>query len=266
MLDAYIDLGALDIPVMVMPMPVTGTTGPAGLFANIAVANAEELSAIVVFQLAHPGRPIIYSSATGSMDFRSGAFLGGTPEMGLQSAALTTMGRFYGLPSSSAGCTSDAHEPGPEAVIEKLVTMLPPISAGADIVIGLGSLDGDQTLVLEQILVDAELAGICRRLFEGVDASEGRELFEEVARAGPGGDFLASQVTRRAVRSGEFHAPALMGRHAYEAWRALGSPSLYRNARDRVEEILAVPQADPLPDHVVEELDRILAAADRELA
>jgi hypothetical protein len=84
---------------MIMPMPVTGTTGPAGLLANVALANAEALSAIVVYQLAHPGRPMIYSSATGSMDFRSGAFLGGTPEMGIMSAALVTMGRFsLGLP------------------------------------------------------------------------------------------------------------------------------------------------------------------------
>ncbi len=111
MLDGYLDLGALDLPVMVMPMPVTGTTGPAGLLANVALANAEALSAIVVFQLAHPGRPMIYSSATGTMDFRSGAFLGGMPEMGLMSAALVTMGRFYGLPTTAAGCTADAPAP-----------------------------------------------------------------------------------------------------------------------------------------------------------
>jgi trimethylamine--corrinoid protein Co-methyltransferase len=84
MLDAYIELGKLDMPVMIMPMPVCGTTGPASLFSNICQANAEALSTIVIFQLANPGRPLIYSNATGTMDFRNGAYLGGTPEMGLQ--------------------------------------------------------------------------------------------------------------------------------------------------------------------------------------
>lgn len=265
MLDAYLDLGDLDVPVMIMPMPVPGTTGPAGLFANIALANAEALSSIVVFQAAHPGRPMIYSSAVGSMDFRSGAFLGGTPEMGIQSGALTTMGHFYGLPTTAAGCTADAHEPGPEAVIEKLVTMLPPASAGADIVVGFGEIDGDQTLVLEQILVDNELAHLVERLVRGVDAGPGAELFDDVVEVGPGGNYLAMPATRTAARSGEFYEPSLIGRAAYDAWLGLGRPSMYGRARDRVAEILAGPLVDPLPDATLEEVGRILEAADREL-
>ena len=265
MLDAYLDLGSLDLPVMIMPMPVAGTTGPAGLLANVALANAEALSAIVVYQLAHPGRPVIYSSATGSMDFRSGAFLGGTPEMGIMSAALVTMGRYYGLPATAAGCTSDAQEPGPEAVIEKLVTMLPPASAGADIVVGFGEIQGDQALVLEQILVDNELARYVERMVDGVGEPADPDLAAEVAEVGPGGNFLASVVTRRAARSREFLAPGLIGRHAYEAWRDLGSPTMYGRAREQVREILAGPPVDPLPDAVEAELARILAAADAEL-
>ncbi len=265
MLDAYLDLGELDLPVMIMPMPVAGTTGPAGLLANVALANAEALSAIVVFQLAHPGRPVIYSSATGSMDFRTGAFLGGTPEMGIMSAALVTMGRSYGLPATAAGCTSDAPEPGPEAVLEKLVTMLPPASAGADIVVGLGEIQGDQALVLEQILVDNELARYVERLVEGVGEAADPDFVAEIVGVGPGGNFLASPVTRRAARSREFLAPSLVGRQAYEAWRDLGSPSMYGRARDRVREILAGPVVDPLPEEVEAELARVLAAADADL-
>jgi trimethylamine:corrinoid methyltransferase-like protein len=266
MLDAYIELGALDLPVMIMPMPVTGTTGPASLFGTVCQANAEALSAIVVYQLGHPGRPLVYSSATGSADFRTGGFLGGTPEMGLQSAALTEMGRHYGLPASAAGCTSDAREPGPEAVIEKILTTIPPVAAGADIVIGLGCIEGDQALYLEQLLVDAEVARLCERLVAGIDpAAAGPDLLADIAEVGPGGHFLAQQSTRRAVRSGEFFVPRLIDRHPYEAWQAAGRPSLYANAREEVRRILAGPIVDPLPDDVSDELDRILAAADREL-
>ena len=54
MLDAYLELGEVDMPVMIMPMPVNGTTGPASLFSQFCLANAEALSTIVIFQLAHP--------------------------------------------------------------------------------------------------------------------------------------------------------------------------------------------------------------------
>jgi len=265
MLDAYLELGQVDMPVMIMPMPVNGTTGPASLFSNISLANAEALSSIVIFQLTNPGRPLIYSSATGSVDFRSGAYLGGTPEMGLQSAALTVMAYFYNLPSASAGCTSDAKQPGPEAILEKMITTLPSVFVGADIIIGLGEIESDQTLILEQIVVDNELTHLCERLSEGVDTSEPKGLFEDILQVGPGGHFLKSKNTRQAARSREFYMPALTDRHAYETWLSLSKPTIYSNAREKVNKILAEPVTDPMPENVLHELDEILAAADREL-
>ncbi len=265
MLDAYLELGPLDMPVTIMPMPVSGTTGPASLFSTICLANAELLSALVVFELAHPGRPMIYSSATGTMDFRTGGYLGGTPEMGLQSAALTAMGRYYGLPSTAAGCTSDARQPGPEAVLEKLVTTLPPMMAGADIVVGIGEIEGDQNLVLEQIVVDNEIAHHCQRLVEGVDCREVKDLFSDVIQVGPGGHFLASKNTRQAPRGGEFYISDLLPRHTYESWLELGKPSMYNNAREKVREILAGPVVDPLPEAARQKLQEILRKADEEL-
>jgi trimethylamine---corrinoid protein Co-methyltransferase len=266
MLDAYLDLGQIGLPVMIMPMPVTGTTGPASLFANICQANAEALSSIVIYQLAHPGRPLIYANATGTVDFRNGSYLGGSPEMGLMAAALTGMGRYYGLPTASAGCTSDAKQPGPEAVIEKLLTTLPPVLAGADIIIGLGEIQSDQLLVLEQLVIDNELAHFCERIVQGVDASPAKELFEDIAQTGPGGNFLKLKSTRLAARSDEFFYPLLFDRRTPEKWAEAGKPGLYTHAREKVEEILALPPVDPLPESICVELDAILAAADKELA
>jgi trimethylamine--corrinoid protein Co-methyltransferase len=247
-------------------MPVAGSTGPASLFANVCVANAEVLSAIVVYQLAHPGRPLIYSNATGTMDFRTGAFLGGTAEMGLMSAALIEMGRHYGLPATSAGCTSDAREPGPQAVFEKLITTLPPVLAGADIVVGLGEIEGDQDLVLEQLLVDAEIARACERIARGVDVDADAAFLADVDEVGPGGHFLVQRTTRAAARGDEFFVPALAPRVSHEAWLQLGRPSMYAAARDQVREILSGPVLDPLPDAVADDIARILAAADGDLA
>jgi trimethylamine--corrinoid protein Co-methyltransferase len=266
MLDAYLELGEWDLPVMVLPMPITGTTGPASLFSNLCLANAESLSSIVVFQLAHPGRPVIYSSATGSADFRSGAYLCGTPEMGLQSAALVTMGRFYNLPATSAGCSSDAKEPGAEAILDKMLTSVPPVCAGSDIIVGTGEIEGDQLLILEQLVVDNELGRLCQRLYGGVDGSPATELFEDIAHVGPGGHFLGSRNTRRAAHTDEFFMSKLMDRHPYEAWINLGRPGMYMNAREQVKSILAGPLVDPLPEPVLATLDDILASADKELA
>jgi trimethylamine--corrinoid protein Co-methyltransferase len=265
MMDAYFELGTLDVPVMLLPMPVTGTTGPASLFSNICLANAEALSSIVAYQLAHPGRPLIFSSATGSMDMRNGAFLGGTPEMGLMSAALSEMGRFYGLPATSAGCTADARQPGPDAVLEKLITSITPVLAGSDILVGFGLVESDQLLVLEQIVVDNEIGHVCERAFQGVDSDPEKNLTDDIIRVGPGGNFLAQKSTRNLARSGETYLTGLLDRHTLDQWLELGKPDMYSNARKKVEEILATPVEDPLPEDVFGKLDEILARADREL-
>jgi trimethylamine--corrinoid protein Co-methyltransferase len=265
MLDAYLELGEVGLPVTCMPMPVNGTTGPASLYSNIALANAEMLSSMVIFQLAHPGRPIIFSSATATVDFRSGAYLAGVPEMSLQTTALTEMGKFYGFPTSGAGFTTDAKQAGPEAVIEKFVTTLPPVLAGTDILIGFGELESDQLLVLEQIVVDNEIAHLIQRLAEGVDSSAEKDLFDDIARIGPGGHFLAARSTRNAARSTEFYTSRLFDHHSYESWVELGKPTIYSRARETVKDILAQPMVDPLPDEVSDKIDRILRRAEKEI-
>jgi trimethylamine---corrinoid protein Co-methyltransferase len=265
MMDAYFELGDLDVPIMILPMPVTGTTGPASLFSNVCLANAEGLSSVVAYQLAHPGRPLIFSSATGSMDMRNGAFLGGTPEMGLMSAALVEMGRFYDLPATSAGCTTDARQPGPQAVLEKMITSILPVLVGSDILVGFGSVESDQLLVLEQLVVDNEIAHVCERAFQGVDSTPMKRLTDDIIRVGPGGNFLARKSTRDLARSGETYLPSLLDHHTLDQWLELGRPDMYSNARKRVEEILAAPLEDPLSDDICGKLDEILIRADREL-
>jgi trimethylamine---corrinoid protein Co-methyltransferase len=265
MLDAYLELGDLDLPVTTLPMPVSGTTGPASLYGNACVANAENLSCVVIYQLAHPGRPLMLGNATGVVDFFTGAYLAGVPEMGLMSAALTAMAGYYGLPSCAAGCTADAKRPGPEAIMEKLMTTLPPVMLNTDIIVGYGEVEGDQLLVLEQLVVDNELAHLCRRMVQGVDASDGKDLFEDILKVGPGGHFLKSRNTRMAPRSGEYYISRLIPRGSHESWLQAGMPTIYTRAREKVEQILAGPLIDPLPDEVIGKLDEILRRADQAL-
>jgi trimethylamine--corrinoid protein Co-methyltransferase len=266
MLDAYLELGEVGLPVMCMPMPVNGTTGPASLYSNIALANAEMLSSVVIFQLAHPGRPMIFSSSTATVDFRSGAYLAGVPEMSLQTTALAVMGKYYGFPTGGAGFTADAKQPGPEAVIEKLITTLPPVLAGTDILIGFGVLESDQLLVLEQIVVDNEIAHLIQRLAEGVDCSADKDLFDDIDHVGPGGHFLGTKNTRKAARSTEFLTTQLFDHHSYEAWVNLGKPAMYTKAREVVNEILAQPLIDPLPEETCEKLAQILHRAEKKIS
>ncbi len=130
---------------------------------------------------------------------------------------------------------------------------------------GYGAVEGDQLLVLEQLVVDEEIAQWVRRLAQGVDGGEGKDLFEDIKQVGPGGHFLKSKNTRLAPRSGEFFIDRLMPRGSYESWVEAGKPSMYQRARERVGEILAGPVIDPLPEDVTAKLDEIVRRAAVEL-
>lgn len=265
MSEALIDLVEFEIPILLFPMPCAGSTGPASLFSNVVLGNAECLSSVVLFQSARPGTPLIFGDAPGSTEFSSGGFLEGSPEMVLMSAARGEMARFYGLPNTQAGCLTDAKEPGAQAVMEKMMTTLPLVLGGVDYVQGPGSIETSGCLCLEQIVVDEEIAELCRRMRDGIDTSDARDYCADIEAVGPSGDFFSQESTLRACRSNEFLAPRLCDRNVYERWTELGRPSIYDTAHRRVEEILATPQRHPLPGDVIDELEAIIRRAEDEL-
>jgi len=265
MCDAYLDLIEYEQPICIFPMPCAGSTGPASLFSNIALGNAEALSAPVLFQMAKPGCPLIYGDASGSTNFATGGFLEGSAEMVLQAAARGERARFYNLPNEQAGCLTEAKEHGPQAIMEKMATTLPLVMNGVDLVQGPGALETSNMMTLEQIVVDDEIASVCKRLRDGIDMSTDKNYFDDIKDVKPGGHFLTQMNTVKACRSAEFMAPTLCDRDTYEKWDEIGRPDLYDKAQERVEEILASPQKNPLPDDVIGKLEEIMQKADETL-
>jgi trimethylamine--corrinoid protein Co-methyltransferase len=263
--ETYLELAKFHVPILPFPMPCAGSTGPASLYSNTAVANAESLSALVLFQMAEAGVPIIYGHAAGVTNFRLGTFVEGAPETTLLNGALGEMARFYNLPNTQAGCLSDAKRPGAQAVMEKVFSTLPLVLSGVDVINGTGEIDTSQMLVQEQIVVDHEIACMCKRFKDGIEVSDAKDYMDDIGQVGPGGHFLMQQNTVKACRSKEFFTPQLSDRNTFEQWQELGSPTMYGKARERVEDILATPLQNPLSDDITGKLEDIVRRANEEL-
>ncbi|MCF8067561.1 MAG: trimethylamine methyltransferase family protein [Desulfobacterales bacterium] len=266
MCDTYLELAKFHVPILPYPMPAAGSTGPASLYSDIAVANAESLSALVLFQMAVPGTPIIYGHAAGITNFRLGTFIEGAPETTLINGALGEMAHFYNLPNTQGGCLSDAKVAGPQAIMEKALGTLPLVLSGVDVINGIGEVDASQLLILEQIIVDNEIALMCKRIKDGINVSDAKDYYNDVAQVGAGGHFLMQPSTMKECRSDEFFQPELCDRNTFEQWAELGNPNIYGKAREKVKEILAGPQKNPLPDDVIGKLEEIQRKADEALS
>ena len=91
------------MPVNVLSMAMAGGSSSVHLAGTLVTHNAEILSGIVLSQLACPGAPIMYGSSTTCFDLKRGTAPVGSPELGLISAAVGELGRYYGLPVFTAG-------------------------------------------------------------------------------------------------------------------------------------------------------------------
>ncbi|MDR2487374.1 MAG: trimethylamine methyltransferase family protein [Clostridiales Family XIII bacterium] len=265
MMEATMDLSAYYAPILVYPTPASGTTGPASLYGNVALAVAEALSCVALFQLRSPGCPLVMGAAMGSVDGRTGAFLYGAPETALQLAAVAEMCAFYGMPSFVAGCTADAKMPGIQSAIEKMVTSLPAVLAGAGMLNGFGLLECGMTLSLEQMVIDGEIALLNERLRRGIDLAPEKNLFDDVQAVGPGGHFLKRKSTRALFRSDEFQEAPLLDRGGYAEWRADGGRELTDKAHARVRDVLAAEQRLPMDTETARLLDEVVAEAKAKL-
>ncbi len=136
--EACLALRGWDIPVAILPMPMTGATAPGSLAATVLLANCEILGCLCLLQAAEPGTPIIYAPAMMTMNPRSGLWTGHAPH-DLLSAAGTEMARHYGLPSMASGCDSDHFVPGMQAGYEKALSGLVPMLARPDLIVGPGT-------------------------------------------------------------------------------------------------------------------------------
>ena len=218
MLEAGMALAREGVPMCVYSMGLAGATAPASVAGAVMQANAEILSAIVLFQLLREGLGCIYVADTGVLDMRTGAYTAASPEAVLITQAMVGLARAYDLPVMATGLTGDANcfssMSGSDAGVSVVTSML----MRPDLLVGAGMHDGAQMLSLPKILIDCELFRQCGRILEGMTVDQEHLMTDVVAEVGPGGHFLKAKATRRFIRGGEFYAPRLMPREPYDAW------------------------------------------------
>jgi len=259
-IEAALEFAAAGVPVGFTSMPTMGTTAPATLAGLLAVADAEIVSAIVLVQLAAPGAPVFHSILPAHCDPRTGAYVP-KPLNRYGRTTVAEIAHHWGVPSQVGGFGTGARRPGTwQAAAEVALDLYPLALAGADMIAGIGLLDGSTVLALDSLLLDADLYHRTRYALQRLPIDDETLALDTVAQVGPGGHYLATRHTRRHLRD------TVVAGLQHET----GPDGEYRDplavARERVAAILADHHPEPLPDDKRVALDEVLAAADREAA
>src|SRR6185295_17456139 len=167
MADLCIDVARASIPIVIWPMPLTGATAPVTVPGTCLMSLVEFLSGVVLFQLAAPGCPLIYPLGPEVLDIRSGMAVCGSPEIPLFNLILGQMAKFYNVPALGVGLNSDAKIPGVQAAYESMHTGMAAALSGADLLVGIGILDDNNTMSLTEMVIEAEIARMVKRIRDG---------------------------------------------------------------------------------------------------
>jgi len=246
------------VPAELVSMPLAGATAPVTLLGALVQLTAENLSGIVIHQLAGPGAPIIFGGSPAVFDMRTGTTPMGAIETMMMDAAYAQIGKYLGLPTHAYMALSDAKQPDAQAGFETGMGAVLAVLAGVNVISGPGMLDFESCQSLEKLVIDHEICGQALWLKRGIQARSevfGEDLYGNIYE---GDYFLTSPKTLEWFRD-EFYFPSgVIDRKNLRDWEAEGAKTLWERAALQVEKILAEHECPPLPGEVAAELKKIM--------
>ncbi len=247
------------IPTAYPPSTNTGGGGPITLAGALALGNAECLVGLIVSQLVRPGTPFLYGMNTATLDMKSAIVSYGSPEWVLGVMAQMDLARYYNLPAWSAGGASDSKVVDTQAGIEMTFSIFSNFLARATLVHDVGYIEYGSTSSMEALVIANEIVSEARYLAGGLDINPTTLALDVIARARPGGGFLADDHTLDNFRTSQWK-PQIIDRSRYDNWKTAGSKDMHTHANEQARKILAEHEVVPLSENAEAVIAEVLAA------
>jgi trimethylamine--corrinoid protein Co-methyltransferase len=241
-----IEIAKRRVPLVVSSCPMAGATGPFDEFGIVAQINAELLAGVTLTQLVSPGTPVLYGSVPVRTRLDNLNDMYGAAEFNHYNLDCAQMARHYGIPCYSTAGVGDTTEPGIQATVEKMLTLMEIPRSGAQYVhYAFGLLDRTNIFCPEQAILDDAHIGLIKRSFAEPEIDETKA--KEVAD-------LVREVMATAHRTYVYNLPMPAYEDVYVRYPLEHDEGgALRGAHERYHEILSMPRK-PLPDDVIDQL------------
>lgn len=251
-LDKLLLMSETELPVVHSPAPMMGSTGPINMAGEMALCNAEILSALVLHQLNNPGAPFVYGAGPHHFDMKNMQICYGSPEFQLTKTAVAEIGRHYGMPTwGYAGC-SDAKIMDEQAATEATMSVMMARFSGANLIHDVGYMESGLATSLEMVALTDELVDMTKHMMGGIPVNKNTLMLEQIQEAGHGGDFLGTEETVNYFR--DYWEPRFFDRAQRENWEENGSPTTKDRLNDKVKNIIQNYEPKKLSSEKVNEI------------
>ncbi|MFX0076958.1 MAG: trimethylamine methyltransferase family protein [Candidatus Hermodarchaeota archaeon] len=228
-------------PTIIAPEALAGASSPVTLAGLLTQTNAEILGSVVLSQIFNPGAPVFFGTVSHITDMRTGNSAMGSVEMGLITAGIAQLARYYNIPSRGPGAGTDSKVLDLQNGFERLQTLMLAAQAGVNYITCAGTYEATLVEALELLVIDDDLAGMVKRAIEGITVNDdtiGLDVIKKVATSDVKGvNFLAESHTRKHMKS-ELYMPRLANRARRSTWLKKGGMDIVQMAREKVDQIL----------------------------
>ncbi len=225
------------IPLTLNSEIMLGGSSPVTTAGGIALGNAEVLSGIVINQLFEECRPLIYNLGFSHvLDMKTSLALSGAPECGLMAAAGADMAKHYNLPSAS-WMSSDSFFTDSQAGFEHMLLAMSYIASGVNVIWGMGQVERQLSLSLEQAVIDNEIISYAKRYNRGIEVNPETLALDTIKNVGISGGFLTEEHTLNNFKR-ELSFSGIVCRNRRESTERPEDLSIEQNAAEEVNKLL----------------------------
>jgi trimethylamine--corrinoid protein Co-methyltransferase len=226
------------LPFVYSNLGMAGASSPITPSGAFTLLNAELLAGLTLAQLIQEGTPVILGCLPAFLDMSG---VGGNfydTVSYLINLSCAEMMSFYDVPhfgtsGSTMGWGADLISAGHQWTNHLLSCL-----GKAGLVVFIGGVLGSKLFSPNVIVYANDVIGQVRRVAQGFDMDDLDLALDEIAREGPGGHFLTSELTLKHFRHAYFESdifPLL----SFEEWQARGCPKADQMLRDHTKQLIA---------------------------
>ncbi len=265
MLDAMRVYASNNQPIIAAPFALCGASTSASSIGAVAQVNAEALAGVAYTQLVRKGAPVIYGQFMVTVDMKTGAPMGGTPEAAQMMFVMGQLARKYKLPWRTSGFHVGSKLNDAQAGYEANMLMHAAILSGANYIWHVaGWLEAGLACGYSKFVTDAEQLVGWYKYAGGLKFDDFKDAMAAVREVGPAGHFLGTAHTLQHFEKA-FFMPTSMDFNPFEQWSAEGALDHDTRGRNKARALLASYEPPKMDEAVAEGLRDFIARRESEL-
>lgn len=231
------------LPIIFSNYSMAGASTPLTPAGTLTLLMAELLAGLVVSQTIKKGAPILLGMLPVYFDMRTMLNFY-DPQSVLISVACSEMMKHYGVPHCSTSGSGTGWGMDLISADTYWMNTLALLLSHGHLAPFIGDSLGSKSISPTTFVHAHEIIDQALRLHDGFQLDDVNSAVDEIARVGPGKNFLNQPSTLRNYKNG-YYTSSVYPHYSMEKWQEAGAPSARQVLREKTQDLMA---SAPMPD------------------